>query len=145
MCFALLFTSSLKSWRIPEPDFPSDLFGKVLAFSAPKIQEFYYLESCTGLNWFLISSMRQKFLINVYTAYLTAHDQHCYIHIIFKSLHLYVYYFVNILKRFSEAVCCHEPKRKILLEMVKTAAETNVFWKHRSTTCIPFNSPTDSY
>lgn len=48
MCFALLFTSSLKSWRIPEPDFPSGLFGKVLAFSVPKVQEFYDLESCTG-------------------------------------------------------------------------------------------------
>lgn len=45
---------------------------------------------------------------------------------VFKSLHFYAYYFINILKRFSEAICCHEPKRKILLEMVKTAAKTNL-------------------
>lgn len=44
----------------------------------------------------------------------------------FKSLHFYGYYFINILKRFSEAVCRHEPRRKILLEMVKTASKTNL-------------------
>lgn len=45
---------------------------------------------------------------------------------VFKSLHFYAYYFINILKRFSQATCCHEPKRKILLEMVKNAAMTNL-------------------
>lgn len=70
--------------------------------------------------------MRQKFIINVYIAYSTTHDQHCSIHTIFKSPHLYAYYFINIIKRFSEALCCHETKREILLETVKTAAKTNL-------------------
>lgn len=46
-----------------------------------------------------------------------------YVHIIFESLHLSLYYFINTVKRFLEAVCCHKLKRKILLEMVKTVAE----------------------
>lgn len=42
-----------------------------------------------------------------------------YIHIIFVSLHLPLYYFINTFKRFLEALCCHKLKRKIVLEMVK--------------------------
>lgn len=90
---------------------------------------------CQKHRSFIISKVVQVELISLYFAIMyegEIYDQclysifnwSCpalsYIHIIFESLHLSLYYFINTVKRFLEALCCHKLKRKILLEMVET-------------------------